>query len=121
MVDMEVKARPIAIRLAQEVATISNVSSDGPAFGVLVAELILQNIIIGLVAQNDTPGSTTGEAVITSIYEEIKQTAIKRWHKPDLKNMASISEDQCDPHCQHYQAGMNACCKCNKPLEGESH
>ncbi len=116
-------ARPIAIQIAQQIASVSNARIEGPAFGILVAELVLQNIIVSMVSVGVEPGSKEGEETLTNIYNEIRNTAIKRWHKQDLKDNVArnqVKRENCT-HCIHYQNKENACCACGKPLEGEIH
>lgn len=94
--EMELKARPIAIRMSQEIADIANLESEGdrvPFCGV-IAGMVLQNIIGSLALVQFKAGGPEGENFIRDSYRAVLRDALDRWQKLDLKAYQKWQKDQ---------------------------
>lgn len=79
--------RPIATRMAQDIAELANshpIENAGCIAG-LLSSLVIQTITTTMAINLHEPGSREGEAMIIETYEAAKQDALARWHKKDLK------------------------------------
>jgi hypothetical protein len=84
---LQVDARPIAIKMAQDIAKLANKrpKEEVVMFGGLVASLVLQNLLTTLAVAMYPPGSKEGEAWLNAMYHECLRDALGRWQKSDLK------------------------------------
>jgi hypothetical protein len=79
-------ARPIAIKIAQEIGAEANSGKFPPAAHAgLIASLVLQNIMTSLAIDLFKPGSPEGQAFLDSACASVAKDMAERWQGDDLK------------------------------------